>query len=299
MIKSLVSIIKFVTQHPLNDNRRLMALANFFVWQLKMRILGGKFVVNWVDKARFIVKRGETGLTGNMYCGLMEYQDMAFALHYLRDSDEFYDIGANVGAYTILASAVVGCRSHVFEPLPNTFERLNEQIAINRMEELVFAHNIGIGSKADTLEFTNYLNCMNHVNTDPTITDVTKVAVASLDELYNPELNSLVKIDVEGYENFVFEGGEIFFSNLNVSGLIVELNGSGKQFNISDADIDSRIRDFGFFPIAYNPVSREVTLLHSFNTEGNTIYVKDITTVRERCRTANKVLVHTAAKYQL
>ena len=45
---------------------------------------------------------GMTGATGNVYCGLHEFEDMALVLHALRPRDLFVDVGANVGSYTVL-----------------------------------------------------------------------------------------------------------------------------------------------------------------------------------------------------
>ena len=47
-----------------------------------------------------------TGATGNIYCGLYEFLDMAFLLHFLRNGDLFGDIGSNIGSYTVLATGL-------------------------------------------------------------------------------------------------------------------------------------------------------------------------------------------------
>ena len=166
---NFLRIVRFIASHPLNESGRLSAVLKFIRYQFATRLFDSKFLVNWVNDAKFIVSKGETGLTGNLYCGLMEYQYMSFLLHYLRRDDKFYDIGANVGAYTILASGVIGAESVSFEPLPSTYDRLVDQIKINRIEHLVEPINSGVGDKAETLQFTNNLNCMNRVNTTPTI----------------------------------------------------------------------------------------------------------------------------------
>lgn len=299
MIKRLRSILRFISKHPLTRERKLKALIDFMKWQFGMKLLGCRFVVDWVDDAKFLTRKRETGLTGNLYCGFMEYEDMSFLLHYLRKSDVFYDIGANVGAYTILASAVRGCRSHTLEPLPDTFDRLVDQLKINRIEDLVDARNNGVGAKADVLEFTNTLNCMNRVNIDPNNRDVTKVEVIALDDTFDPDCNSMVKIDVEGYEKFVFDGGARFFSNPNISALIVELNDAGQKFGCNDTDIDETIRSYGFFPVTYDPMTRTLKKLDTFNDGRNTIYLRDMDSVAERCRLADKVIVHTAGDFAL
>lgn len=295
----LISIIKFIAFHPLNRGGRLSAVLKFIRYQFATKLFESKFLVNWVNDTKFLVSKGETGITGNLYCGLMEYEDMSFLLHYLRQDDEFYDIGANVGAYTILASGVVKAKSFAFEPLPSTYDRLVDQVKINRIDHLVESNNSGVGDKADILEFTNNLNCMNKVNTDPNNRDVTKVDVIMLDDCYKPTTNSLVKIDVEGYEKFVLEGGVNFFSSKNVSALIIELNGSGTSFGIEDNDVHKIITSFGFHPISYEPFSKKVSPLDTYEIGGNTIYVKDIDSAQQRVSKSKSVCIRTANNLEL
>ena len=295
----ILSVLKFIVLHPLNRGGRLSAVLKFIRYQIATRLFKSKFLIDWVDETKFLVFRGETGLTGNMYCGLMEYEDMSFLLHYLGQDDTFYDIGANVGAYTVLASGVIKAKTISFEPLPSTFDRLIDQIKINRIDHLVEAKNNGVGNKIGNLEFTNNLNCMNKVNTDPNNSNVTKVDVITLDGCYVPNTNSFVKIDVEGYENFVLEGGAKFFSNKNVSALIIELNGSGKPFGVEDYDIHKTITSFGFHPISYDPFIRKVSSIETFDKDGNTIYVKDIKDAQHRVASSASVCIRTANNFEL
>ena len=60
---------------------------------------------------------GDIQFRWNIYRGLFEYEDMLFLLHALRPENIFVDVGANVGAYTILSSKVVNAKSVAFEPM--------------------------------------------------------------------------------------------------------------------------------------------------------------------------------------
>lgn len=293
MIKTAFNIFRFISSHPLCKDRKLNSFLRFLRWQIFANYFGSKKLINWVDDTKFIAQKGETGLTGNIYCGLMEFESMSFALHFLRRDDEFYDIGANVGAYTILASGVIGCKTFSFEPLPETFDKLKDQIKINSIEHLVKTFNKGLGSKRGSLEFTSSLNCMNHVNIDPKNTNVTVVEVLTLDETFYPSQPSLIKIDVEGYEAFVINGGTEFFSNENVLGIIIEMNESGKQFGTLDEDLDNTLREYNFKPISYDPFKKNIKV-SNYGNEGNTIYLKDIEGAQIRCKDSEFYDIHTA-----
>ena len=40
----------------------------------------------------------------------------------------FYDIGSNVGVYTILASGVIGCQTIAIEPVKETYDPFNRYL---------------------------------------------------------------------------------------------------------------------------------------------------------------------------
>lgn len=264
-------------------------------WQIAARLLGKKIIVPWVEDSKFIAGIGETGLTGNLYTGFMEYEDMLFLLHALDPGETFIDIGANIGAYTILASKVVGAKSISFEPLPETVERLKDQIQINRLSDWVSIRNQGVGSKTGALYFTNNYDTINKVCLAGDAQNTTRVEVITLDDELEDNKKYFFKIDVEGFEYNVIEGGKNILSSPNTSALIIELNGSSEEFGYSNEDIHNKLIGLKFQPVAYEPISRSLIKLNDFNKNGgNTIYVKNIELILERCRVAPKRCVHTA-----
>lgn len=74
---SLFKILKFITNHPLNKLNKIKAIIRFIKWQVGSALVTD-IVHNWVNGSRFFVKRGEWGLTGNIYTGLHEFEDMGF-----------------------------------------------------------------------------------------------------------------------------------------------------------------------------------------------------------------------------
>ncbi len=291
----LYAIAKFIAQHPLNVNHKLHALTKFIKWQITIRILKKKVIIPWVEDSMFICGLGEAGLTGNLYAGFMEYEDMIFLLHALQPTETFVDVGANIGAYTILASKVVKSNSIAFEPLPTTAERLKDQIQINRINAAVDIRNKGLGDKKGSLFFTNNNDAMNKVSLAGEVENTTMVEVSTLDIELAKDNKYLFKIDVEGFEYNVIEGASEVLSNNNVSAIIIELNGNGEDFGHSNEDVHKKLLSFGFVAVAYEPKSRNLTKLKSYNDNGgNTIYVKDVALISERCKSAPQRVVHTA-----
>src|SRR5262245_35956083 len=115
MLVQARQIARFLCSHPLTRDHRFAGFARFCRWQIESRF-HREVIVPWVGGVRLAVRRGMTGATGNLYAGLHEFVDMAFTLHFLRPSDLFLDVGANIGSYTLLASGVCRARTIAFEP---------------------------------------------------------------------------------------------------------------------------------------------------------------------------------------
>ncbi|MBU3604149.1 FkbM family methyltransferase [Polynucleobacter sp. AP-Kaivos-20-H2] len=293
-LTKLSQTAQFIWSHPLNQGQRSAALRKFIWWQIRSRLSRQPAIIGWVDDARFIVRRGETGLTGNLYAGFMEWKDMLFLLHYLRPQVTFVDVGANIGAYTILASKVVGCNSLAFEPIFSTVEKLRKQVAVNSIENLVRVINCGVGSKNEKLCFTNNHDTRNKVSLSKDVF-VTEVPVISLDSQEYPTQSLFLKIDVEGYEYEVLKGAAKLLSSGRVIAILVELNGGGGDYGRSNEEIHDYITSHHFIPISYDPLRRVIQTLSSFNPNNeNTIYVRDVESAGILCKEAPSRVVHTA-----
>lgn len=267
--------LRFIWNHPLCRIRRWRALRDWLFWQTGSRLLPGAVAVPFVDDAVLLVEPGMTGATGNVYVGLAEFEEMAFVLHFLRKEDWFVDVGANIGAYTILASACVGARSISIEALPATFDKLMRNVAINGIADRVEAHNCALGERAGELSFSSGLDTMNHVAVDGG-GDVA-VPVRTLDELCGERTPALIKIDVEGYETAVVRGGEEIFSDPDQLAVIMELNGLSERYGFDDRELHERMLNYGYCQVTYNPFDRGIDIVESFQgSVGNIIYVRRI-----------------------
>ena len=291
---ALFDTIKFISAHPLNREHRISSIIRFAKWQISSRLAPGAIVYDWVNGARFLVKTGETGLTGNIYTGLHEFTEMGFVLHFLRDEDLFVDIGANVGSYTILACSAVGARGVAFEPIPGTYRRLVENMRLNHLDDRVLCVNQGVGAQPGEMTFSSDSDTTNHAlaageRLDGSVT----VQLTSLDIALHGMSPSLIKIDVEGYESQVLEGAQQILQNQVLNAVIVELNGSGDRYGYDESKTIELMLDHGFLTYSYDPLIRTLTNLDGKNlNSGNTVFIRNRPFVEERLKTASKVAVH-------
>jgi FkbM family methyltransferase len=291
---SLLQTIRFITGHPLNRGNRLGALVRLARWQVGARLVPGAVVFEWINGARFLVRIGETGLTGNVYAGLHEFPEMGFLLHLLRPDDLFVDVGANVGSYSILAGAAAGARGIAFEPVPGTYHRLVENMRLNRIEQRVRCVNKAVGAGEGSVAFTSDAGAQDHaLAAGEHHGNSVAVAVTTLDAALEEESPVLAKIDVEGYETPVLQGAEATLQKPSLLAVIMELNGAGRHYGYDEAAILELLYDRGFRTFSYDPLNRTLRELGGRNPDSdNTLFIRDLLRVQERIRSAPAISVH-------
>lgn len=286
---SLTGTLKFILNHSLNRKNKSKALLRFIKWQLNTRINPYPVIFPFAEKSKLLMWKGLTGATGNLYCGLHEFEDMAFVLHFLRKDDLFVDIGANVGSYTVLSASEVGAETISFEPVPQTFRTLKTNITLNNIEDRTKALNIGLGKEKGELKFTKSFDTVNHVATEQE-TDTIDVQIEKFDEVVNLSKPSLVKIDVEGFETEVLNGMGSALINSNLKGIIIELNGSGKRYGYDEEKIHEKLLSHNFRPFFYSPIERKLISTEKFGSH-NTIYIREIEFTQKRVLSAKKFMI--------
>jgi len=289
----LLSTLAFIAHHPLNKGRKAQALANYFKWQIGSRLVPGQVIYKWINGSRIIIRPGETGVTGNLYCCLHDFADMGYLLHVITPDDVFVDVGANVGTYTILACAAKGAKGICFEPVPSTFERLMDNLRINNLVQRVEARNIGLSDREGDLVFTSGEDTTNHIVAgDEQASNVVQVKVLPLDAILEDVTPSLLKIDVEGFEMRVLEGARQILGKEGLHSVIMELNGSGRRYGFEDKQIINYMKDFGFSTFRYEPFARELNAVDGDDCRsGNTLFIRGERAIQTRLKQAPRILL--------
>jgi FkbM family methyltransferase len=236
----------------------------------------------FVKDAVLVIEPGMTGATGNVYCGLHEFADMALALHFLRPGDLFLDVGANIGSYTILAGKVAGADCVSIEPVPQTFERLQRNIKINNLEQSVQAYPCAVGASQGTIRFSTDQDTTNRVVEKDYLGQSLAVPVRTIDSLVSTRAATMWKIDVEGFEREALAGagGSLRDPALNV----VLLESDGPELNAT-------MTSCGFTRCGYEPFSRTAKVVERNGPVQNNLWVRDIDALEARCRCAPKLTI--------
>ena len=159
---------------------------------------------------------------------------------YFMPGDVVFDIGANVGAYTLIMSKIVGSTGSVFSFEPNwiNFYQLNRNIVLNKATDNVIALNWALSS-SKRIDIFNYkdLDTGSSLHTFGKAVDFVgqefvpecrqSVCSLTIDQFvneYNVSPINHVKIDVDGIEAEIIYGGAETFSSKHCKSIMVELN---------------------------------------------------------------------------
>ncbi len=278
-----------ISHHPSNMQRRSGALLDYLRWNFGHRIMGAEYVLPLVGDARLILSNRQNFATLVYTCGLWDFAEQAFLLHLLRPGDTFIDVGSNVGGYTVLASAVAGARSIAFEPVPETYAELQRNLRLNNIEPLVQSHCCALGEASGVERMTSQRGGLNHIASEAAALDTIEVSIDRLDLVLAGIPCRLIKMDAEGFELSILRGAPETLMRPELQALIIELNGSGGRYAVSDDDVHREVTGFGFEPHGYDAETRVLTALDGYNRAGmNTIYIRNRPAVAERVAAARR-----------
>lgn len=165
--------------------------------------------------------------------GMYDYDNMKFVQWLLQPGGTFFDIGANIGAYTLLASEQDGAHVLAFEPHPGTFALLSENVGLNRRQN-VRLFQAALGHRHHAVYLTNVMGSpTNHVvereSSHEEPSNGIQVPCFRAEQICE-ELGvvpDVVKLDVEGFEFDVLCGFGGFLKSIGA--LLVEMNGLSDQ----------------------------------------------------------------------
>jgi FkbM family methyltransferase len=131
----------------------------------------------------------------------------------LNEGSTVVDIGANIGAFAVLAASIVGPKGRViaYEPVAGTFERLKENVALNKLTN-VECHRAAIDREEGTVTIRvaaksalSTAHCFDKEGDNAATETVPCHTLDRIFEDHQIERINLLKVDCEGGEHGIFE----------------------------------------------------------------------------------------------
>jgi len=257
--------IYYLTRFPISRGKN-------FIARLLTKIFGS-FIVK-TKEGNFI----EVFLDSQMDCS---YFNLRFKINNiilaeinnLKESDNFLDIGANIGYYSLIASKKIGNygRVYSFEPSNREFKRLLKNIELNNCSNII-PTNIALSNSNSEIDFSiaqGHTGLNSIIIEDMSVKKISQVVkTMSLDNYFNSENKkfNLVKIDVEGAELLVLEGMKSILKDRRVSKIIIEITPRFfRCFGYKKEDIYSYLCSYDFEPLFNNDLEQydELFVLNS------------------------------------
>jgi len=291
VIGDIRDVMRLIKTYPLYGSslERGRAMGRFLAWQVLGRLNPDGLDMPFVNGSRLRVKRR---LGGRLHyvLGLAEPDDMAFVAHLLRPGEIFADVGANIGAYSVMAAAGAGARCVAFEPVERARSYLRQNVELNRLQALVEVQALAVGAKAGSLVLTAGMGEVNHVLRAGEHAESVQVPMVSLDGFFKDrQPPTLIKIDVEGFETEVIHGARQLLRRREPLALLIELAGHGARYGYDETALIEEIRDLGYAACTYSASERRLSEMRASGERSyNLLFVRDIAAARQRLGSADR-----------
>ena len=178
----------------------------------------------------------------------------------------------------ILASGKIRCQTLSFEPSIQNFKLLTSNVQLNNMQGKIKLYNYALGDKNDS-KTIGLKGEMTYITNNKRL-DLQRTVIKKLDNIV--AYANLLKVDVEGYEEFVLKGAKGVLSHPKTNAIIIELAGYNR-YGSSNEKVHNLLIQHNFFPIKYFPYERVFNRLKTYRkNQFNTIYIRDEKFVENR-----------------
>lgn len=252
-LKELTTLLRIIWQHPANRGARFSALKRFLLWQLWKRAMRTPVIVPVLDRRQFLVVPDSEFSSLVVYNRLPDWDELNLLQRVLRPDDGFVDIGANVGYYSVFASALVDRGPiHAIEANPRNVAVILKQKHLNDLAHLT-VHGCAVGAGRGSIGFDPSLREMGAVSREAKA-GVSLVECRPLDEIMaGVSTPCVAKMDIEGYEVEALRGASHVLQSRKIWLWVFENNPSGlKQQGTGSRALLEFFRTAGYTLLEYS-----------------------------------------------
>ncbi len=257
-MKNNSAVSKFI-YHLLNGSLLNALKYKYDIYRWNKFIKDQKVIKYHFDQDIYLMLYSDSALSRIIYQGNFEQEELNFFSSYIDHGFVVLDIGANIGLHSLYAANLVGVNGKVysFEPVKSTFNRLKENILINKFNNIQ-AFNVAMSDESKTSEITvskdgfdawNSMvgkSCQTGDNFEiETIKTLTLDSFVEKEHLQNKI--DFIKIDTEGWELQVLKGGREYLKNYSPVIMFEYSEDICENFNVSLNEVYDLLTNLGYY----------------------------------------------------
>lgn len=145
--------------------------------------------------------------------GAKDRWDLYHVRRLLGPASVIYDVGANIGYYSLFLTHALGPKSRAlaFEPFPSNYERLCQHVTMNSLQNQITPFCLGFSDQPREALMSMRANNSGSANLNASgSADCRQVNLTTLDSFWQETQTKhidFIKIDVEGHEAPLLRGG--------------------------------------------------------------------------------------------
>lgn len=188
------------------------------------------FIEKNIQGSKMFLDLNDNGISKDLALdGIREPVSTKIMQELVRQSETFFDIGANIGYYALMESRLVGDNGKVYciEPSPSNYDRLISNIKLNGYTNTE-CFMLGIGDKIGKADMYisphSNLNSLVPQGNKPTLGKI-KINLTTFDKFVKDKKKpDWVRIDVEGYEYYIIKGMQETLKSKQLMKIFIELH---------------------------------------------------------------------------
>lgn len=249
VVELILRLLK-ILNHPLNKKNKFATFCRIIWWKINRFLFHLPVIIYLNNNIQCICYPINLYSDLIVYYTLPEYPEMILTKEVLKNKSIFFDIGANMGVFTLLAaSKIKQGKIFAFEPIPQALRMLYQNIRINNLDDRVTVLE-KVASDKDGLENFNIenFNEFSYISANKGLNNITvsSVRLDTFCKKNNIRFIDLIKIDVEGAEMMVLKGLEELLKKGNIGMLIIELNAGNKRYGSDSQKTLNYLRRFNY-----------------------------------------------------
>jgi FkbM family methyltransferase len=247
-----ITALRNVLNHPLNRNKTVGTLARVVWWKVNQLFFHLPVKMKLTESVSLLCYPETSFGSYVVYATFPEYAEIMFVQRYLDKNSVFFDVGAHLGEYALIAASIATQgKVFAFEPTPHTIRLLEENIALNPTAKKIKVIKQAVSNKVGTAQFViepeSEVNHLPHnQDTKQNTVKVKTTTLTAIASKYRCKKIDLVKIDVEGAELAVLEGAEKLLTKGAIKAFILEINPKANTYHHSQSELRRLLKKYRY-----------------------------------------------------